>query len=605
MKWILFVISLTLSFSTLANEKISSINFIQEGDISKFIIKLSGSALVEKKHIKEDKMILLDIKNVSALKKVLRPIDTSEFKSSVTYISGYQSPTNKSDIRFTINLRDNVRSKVEYKNNNIVVSLENRFGVFDKMASKDNKNKITGKYVDEAGNPLDPELINIPKSDSISDIIANIVKSGPKKYIGKKISLNVRNMPVTELLQILSEVSGFNIIVNKDVQKVSDLTLNMVDVPWDEVLDTVLGLSKLVAEKHSNILVVDTLSNATKQKEEELKEKLLSQKQEPLVTKVFPISYAKLEDLVKILQGYITEKRGSVTSDERTNNVIVQDTVEVIERIKRVVELLDTQTPQVLIEAKVVEAEENYGKKIGLREDGLQLGFNLGDASAPNFTISSAPGVDTATAGATMTADNGGVGFSPFSLARLAFNLELMEYNSEVKIISSPRVITENKKVAKISTGETRRIQVQVPNATGAQTNEVEEIEANLTLEVTPNITNDGSIAMNVKISKAGFADGTDGINTNTRLVETNVLVDNGSTVVLGGVYSTEERKSQSGIPLLKDLPLLGWLFRTSYNPSTEKKELIVFITPRIINQEEAGLTGRLQNLEDEKSVKE
>lgn len=615
-----YVLLLTLLFSGLthASEQVKSINFVQEGDVSKFIIKVSGDTLVNKKDIKEDKMILLDLKNTTATKRVLRPIDTSEFKSSVTYISGYQSPTNKNDIRFTINLRDNVRSKIEQNGDRIVVSIENRFGVFDKISDKAKKDKVTGKLTDKDGNFINQSNLNVPKSDSVTDILENLVLSGPKKYVGKKISLNVRDMPVTELLQIISEVSGFNIIVGKDVQAAPALTLSLTETPWDEALDTILKLSKLVAQKHSNILVVDTLTNFTRQKEQELKEKQLSQKQEPLVTKVFPISYSKLDDLIKILRDYSTDKRGKITKDERTNNIIVQDTVEVIERMKRIVELLDTQTPQVLIEAKIVEAEETFAKKIGLK-NGIELGWDAGSsANSPAFTLNSAPYNSSSDAtSAVFAADLTTSNISPLSLSKLLFNLELMEFNQEAKIISSPKVITENKQKAKITSADTRRLIVQniqpaAAGGAGAQVppaTDVEEVEAALELEVTPNITNDGSIALQVKINKTGFSSNdTSTLDTNSRTLETNTLVDNGSTVVLGGIYQTQERQSQSGIPVLKDLPLLGWLFRSSYNPETRKVELIVFITPRIINQEEAGLTGRLEtvpNGEEEKSVKQ
>jgi type IV pilus assembly protein PilQ len=262
--------------------------------------------------------------------------------------------------------------------------------------------------------------------------------------------------------------------------------------------------------------------------------------------------------------------------------------------MRKIIELLDTQTPQVLIQSKIVEVSEDYRKEIGLQSgfgfdyDPVANMASVTDAG-PGFTFSSAP--SSGTDGRTLF----GLSIATFKrLNNLNFNLQLMESESKAKIIASPKVITQNKKAASISTNDTTSFQVTSTASNGVTTQSFQEASASLTLDVTPQVTNEGAISMEINLSKNQF-----GIrpspeappNKQGRNIKTSVLVDNGSTVVLGGIYTFEKRTSHSGIPFLKDVPLIGWLFRTPFAPSTVKNEMVIFLTPRIINQEEAGLS--------------
>ncbi len=576
-----------MSYSAIAQE-VKSINFLQEGEVSKLVIELDKPIIADRFHITEDKQIILDLKNTKASKKVLRGIDTSEFPGSAVYISGYQKPGTPADIRFAIQLRDNVRSILENNGTKLTLSIENRFGVFSKNKIR-SAEEAPVAIAKENSSDLD---INIPKSTNIEDILENLTLSGPKKYVGKRISINVQDIAVSDILKMIADTSGFNIILDQDINKVPALTLNLTNVPWDQALDTIMTLSKLVAQKSSNILLIKTLDEATKEKEAELKSAQLKEGLEPLVTKVFLINYATLADISTILKDYITPKRASIQTDERTNSLIIRDTVDSIERIKKIVETLDNQTPQVLIEAKIVEANESYAKQIGLSK-GLSLQYQpFGDIANSNgsFTLSSAPTSAAATAiGAT---------FSVYKrIANLDFNLQLMESESKGRIISTPKVITQNKKEATINSSE--QTSFQVTQVQAGATNPVvtfQNITADLNLKVKPQITNDGSISMDIDLTKSAFTTRPSTAappNKSTRSVKTTVLVENGSTVVIGGLYQTQSLESSSGIPFLKDLPLVGWLFKSPYNPESTKNELIIFMTPRIINQDEAGFVER------------
>ena len=444
---------------------------------------------------------------------------------------------------------------------------------------------LGGKVQDSVG-------LNVPKSNSVEDILANLTLSGPKKYIGKRISINVKDISVPDLLNMIADTSGFNIIIDQTVNAAPPLTLTLTNVPWDQALDTVMSLSKIVARKSANILVLKTLKAATQEQEEELAATKLNQGSEPLVTRVFLINYAILADISRIVQDYITKERGTIQMDDRTNSLIVKDTVESIERIKKIIETLDTQTPQILIEAKIVEATENYTKTIGLNR-GVTFGYDPFSTPAtnagPGFSFSTAP-----------NARNPGVVGMTIGvykrLLNLDVNLQLMESESKGRVISTPKVVTQNKRPATITSTEQTSFRVQQP-ATGIQPAlaTFQNVSANLNLSVTPQVTNDGAISMSITLAKSSFGDrpSTDAPpNMTTRNISTNVLVDNGSTVVVGGLYQTSTLSTVSGIPILKDIPLLGWLFRSPDVSENKKNELIIFMTPRIMNPEEAGLSG-------------
>ena len=598
MKRILFSIILAPIFvfsqdSKLAN--IKSVNFIQEGEVSKLIIDFDATVFAEKNHIKSDKQIILDLKNVNADKKFLRGIDTSEFSGSTVFVSPYKKPGSSNDIRFAIQLRDNVRSFLEEKGTRLVLNIENRFGVFSraKLQSAKQNEEVTKQLAKG-------EKLLVPKSNKVEDIIDNLTQSGVKRYVGRKISINVNNMPIPEVLKMIGDTSGFNIIITKEVQDLAPITISLVNLPWDQVLDTIMNIGGLVAEKYGNILTIRTEEVAKKGLKEQLKETQEEARLEPLVTKVFPISFAKVEDLKAILDSYITPERGSVQFDNRTQNMIIRDTVNTIERLSKIIDTLDTQTPQVLIEAKLVEANESYQFRAGLRE-GVNIGYDaLGNDAILNaqsrfpsdpgsgiFSLNTAPNPARSLLSATVNVAR---------LVDLNFSLELMESENKGKVITSPRVITENNKEATIIDTTERSFIVSAPNDNGIRTPELERLQASISLKVIPKVTNEGTILLNVEILKTGFGEvELEGElpPTNQKTVKTNVLVSNGSTIVIGGLYQTEDSELITGIPFLKDLPLIGWLFRSAYNPQKIRRELIVFLTPRIINQEEAGLVNR------------
>lgn len=618
-KGIFLTLLITLNFSlcdsnlvfaqatkSLKTSELQGINFRQKGEVSEIELVFDNNEVDGSRfHVSEDKQIIIDVKKTKATEKVLRDFDTSEFTGSIVFVSAYPKPDSPTDLRIAIQLRDNVRSVLKRQSNRLVLEVENRFGVFNQNDVRSNQSyeEKVNKEKSTAGKLL------IPKSEAVEDILENLTLSGRKKYIGKKISLNVKDISVEDLLKMIAEASGFNIILTKEVKTLATLTLNLTNVNWDQALDTILGLNKLVAKKNGIILMIQTLKAATKDAQDEAKARNLAIREEPLVTKIFPISYANIEELDKILAPYLTEKRGAIAQDTRTNALIIKDTPEIIEKLRKIIEVLDTQTPQVLIESKIVEVNEGYAKEIGLSQ-GFNFGYDPvgtvtnadpstvgvggtgGTDFGPGFSFSSAPASDADAVRSVF-----GLAIGRFGrLTNLNFTLQLLESESKAKVLSSPKVVTQNKKKATLKAKRTE-VYRTVTGTAESQEVDFDNTEVNLSLTVTPQVTNEGSISLEIEVVKEDFGT-TNFVNGPPNItgseVQSNVLVENGSTIVLGGIYEYATRETHSGVPFLKDIPLIGWLFRTPYAPSTTKREVIIFITPRIINQEEAGLVDQV-----------
>lgn len=436
-----------------------------------------------------------------------------------------------------------------------------------------------------------------------------------KRFSGRPVTIQVRDAELNDVLRLIAEASGFNIIQGEGVA--GKVTLSLVDVPWDQALDVILTSRRLGAERKNNILRIITLANLTAEKEEILRAKLATERSAPRITRVFPISFADITSLQNVLNafsannaalmgtsmasvggagtpvGFAASATASIQVDARTNSLIVQDTSENLEKIRKLIELLDTQTPQVLIEAKVVEATEEFTKsisgslgfsRINAESRGVGGGFNGGQTT-------------TGLTGSLLSPDGqrgGAFGYSPSiaflpNLDRLNMIIRLQETEENAKVVSSPRIVVLNKKTAKIVKGQPTTIN-QTTTSGGVTTTAQTVIQANLGLDVTPTVTNAGSVLMNLKISRDTIVNQL----IAPRNLETEVLVDSGSTLVIGGIYSTDESKSTNGFPLLRDLPILGWLFGGK-SVTNNRSELFIFVTPKVLNEKDAGLISSPQ----------
>lgn len=401
------------------------------------------------------------------------------------------------------------------------------------------------------------------------------------QYYGQPISLNLKDVEIKKVMQLFADFTEMNLVLSDGVTGKVSVHLN--DVPWDQALDIVMRSKGLVARHSGKVLLVSTAEEAKAQREQPSVTEITDEL-EPLVSRSFLISYQKTADLVAILKdesSNLLSRRGNVISDERTSQLFVEDTPRRVEKISALIAQLDKPVKQVMIEAKVVLADVSVAEELSVALNGGTITFNGEDPTLiGNIPINVGDkGFLDSRAGAQVTGaytllNENGTRF-------LNLQLRALEQNSRVKTVSNPRVITSNKEEAVIEQGT--EIPYQVATSSGATATEFRE--ANLKLQVTPQVAPDGSVLLTVEVSKDSVGQETaQGIAINTRRVQTKVSVLDGGTVVLGGIFEEIKGESSSKVPVLGDIPLLGGLFRGSAN-STDETELLIFLTPVVMGE--------------------
>jgi type IV pilus assembly protein PilQ len=457
----------------------------------------------------------------------------------------------------------------------------------------------------------------------------NKLTQGPG-YQGEKLSLNFQNIEVRALLQVIADFTNFNVVTSDTVT--GTVTLRLKDVPWDQALDIIMQSKGLGVRKSGNVLWVAPKDELAAKEQVDLEAKKKVAELEPLRTQSFQLNYTKAEEVAKGLVGQnlgggggggsaqtsrILSPRGTVIFEGRTNQLFVSDIPSKLEEIQQLIAKIDIPVRQVLIEARIVEADDSFGRTLGVKLGGSDLrglrGGTAGVGVGGNNRVTvggnyNAIGGQTTQmdpddflyndtqfvnlpAGVSAAAFAGNpaasVAFSLFSAASQRFlNLELSALEAEGKgnIVSSPRVITADQTKARIEQGE--EIPYQIATSSGATS--VQFKKASLRLEVTPQITPEGNVILDVEVNKdSRGALTTAGPAINTKQVKTQVLVENGGTVVIGGIFTQDEQTQLSKVPLLGDIPILGYLFQNRVR-STSKTELLIFITPKIVTDRTA-----------------
>ena len=474
-----------------------------------------------------------------------------------------------------------------------------------------------GKY-DQLAYQSDNEFsieIN-PVADEIEE--ASSLYSESKEYEGQRLTLNFQDIETRAVLQLLAETSGKNIVVSDTVQ--GNVTLRLRNVPWDQALDIVMTTKGLDMRQNGNVIIVAPAEEIAARETADLEARNAISELEPMYSEFLQVNYAKASDLAALIgaQGgggnSMLSDRGSIAVDDRTNTLLVQDTAARLEDIRRMVRALDVPIKQVLIESRIVVVNDDFSRDLGVRLGVTAYRENGTDGAA----VISGTGTGTDTMIGSIVDNLGTSGqVTPvelpiltdrynvnvpldaasaagrFSLAILErdylVDLELtaMEAEGRGEIVSTPRVITANQKEARIEQGV--EIPYQQSASSGATT--VQFKKAVLSLEVTPQITPDNNIIMDLRVHKDNVGDviSTGGLggtvpSIDTRAVETQVLVEDGQTVVLGGIYETERRETISKVPFLGDIPAIGVLFR-SKQVQNDKSELLIFVTPRILEE--------------------
>ena len=457
----------------------------------------------------------------------------------------------------------------------------------------------------------------------------NKLTQGPG-YAGDKLSLNFQNIEVRALLQVIADFTNFNVVTSDTVT--GNVTLRLKDVPWDQALDIIMQAKGLGLRKSGNVLWIAPKDELAAKEKLDLENKAQIAQLEPVRTQSFQLNYTKAEEVAKGLTGQnagqgggsgggnsggsstssrILSPRGSVIYEARTNQLFVSDIPSKLEEIQAMIAKIDIAVRQVLIEARIVEADDKFGRSLGVKLGSQDLrgvnggipGYNVGGSNyvtlGGNYNGVGYQTNQGATANysnsqfvnlpANVSSDSfGGANAASFALSLFSatanrfLNLELsaLEADGKGKIVSSPRVITADQVKALIEQGE--ELPYQVATASGATS--IQFRKANLKLEVTPQITPEGNVILNVDINKDSRGTLTpQGYAINTKHVQTQVLVENGGTVVIGGIFTQDEREDISKVPLLGDVPILGNLFKNKSRTSI-KTELLIFLTPKVVS---------------------
>lgn len=439
---------------------------------------------------------------------------------------------------------------------------------------------------------------------------ASKLTQGPG-YSGQKLSLNFQNIEVRSLLQVIADFTNFNIITSDSVN--GSVTLRLQDVPWDQALDIILQAKGLGMRKTGNVLWIAPKDEINAKEKIDLEAAAALQGLEPLRTQAFQLNYTKATDVAAQLtastgnlnNARLLSPRGSVITEARTNQLFVTDISSKLEQVQLLIGKLDIPARQVLIEARIVEASDTFGKSLGVKLGGSDLraqqggdgGYSISGGNRVAFGSSYANAVASSGAGGTVDLTGNFVnlpavgqnGYNPATFALSIFssaanrflNLELsaLEADGKGKVVSSPRVVTADQIKALIEQGT--ELPYQIASASGATA--IAFRKANLKLEVTPQITPEGNIILALDVNKDTVGQSTAaGFAINTKHIQTQVLVENGGTVVIGGIFELTETDSETKVPLLGDLPGVGNLFK-SRSRIANKQEMLVFITPKVV----------------------
>jgi len=470
-----------------------------------------------------------------------------------------------------------------------------------------------GKYEQLAYQSDNEFTIEINPAPETTDAESSLFSSD-KEYDGQRLTLNFQDIETRAVLQLLAETSGKNIVVSDTVQ--GNVTLRLRNVPWDQALDIVMTTKGLDMRQNGNVIMVAPAEEIAARETADLAAQLAIRELEPMYSEFLQVNYAKAADLSALITGgsggkTMLSERGSLGVDDRTNTLLVQDTAERLQDVRRMVRTLDVPIKQVLIESRIVVVNDDFSRDLGIR-----LGVTTSDINSDSIVVTSASGTGANNyLGSILDALNDPTGQTiaefpdlnerynvnvPISSAAGRFSLAILkndylvdleltalEAEGRGEIVSTPRVITANQKEATIKQGV--EIPFQQSASSGATT--IQFKEAVLELIVTPQITPDNNIIMDLKVSKDNVGEiiSTGGLggtvpSIDTRSVETQVLVADGQTVVLGGIYETERRETITKVPILGDIPFVGALFRSKQRLDN-KAELLIFVTPRILEE--------------------
>ncbi|RMG12126.1 MAG: type IV pilus secretin family protein [Deltaproteobacteria bacterium] len=599
--------------------KIRAISYARTGAVGRVVLAVEGETDLPYEVTRPDtRTAVLTLRGATIDSDLERSYDASAYGGEVQAVTAYAEPGAQDTVKIVATLARPVKNRVVPMAGGLSWEFQlSRAPAPPALAQ--NEGKVSPLHAaraerGEASERTATESVvtaRLGAAGLATEGAVHVTTSGERqrpRYRGKRINLDLKEMDIHNVLRLIAEVSKRNIVVSDDVK--GTVTLRLRNVPWDQALDIVLRSKGLDKEVVGNIIRIAPADVLEKEREQRVKAMEAKKELEPLRVRLIPVNFATASDMKGKVEGVLTD-RGSVTVDARTNSLIVKDVLEALSRAEQLVRRLDSETPQVLIESRIIEANTNFSRQIGVQWGG---GFGFSPAAGnptglafPNTLVvggaADDPNSPTAgLAGLTPTPNfavnmpapiglnsGGGIGFSLGSIggtATLYLRLSALENEGVIKTISAPKVTTLDNAKATISQGLS--IPFSQVSAAGVNTTFV---QAQLKLDVTPHVTADGSILMDVSVTNNQPNPQLTGANGQPSIsqkeAKTNVMVKDGETTVIGGIYTRQSSESMNAVPGLSKIPILGWLFKKK-TVSDQRTELLVFITPRIINRASA-----------------
>lgn len=563
----------------------------------------------------ETRQFIIEIENSNLPEKLKRPYILKEFPTSAFgAINAYQDE-GSSTVRVVVQMKspEFIEPTVQLEENSLIVIPSGAGGslVADGSSVTDDQVEeasLVEQEIEEAEVEEIPGAASVEKQNSSFDVVSAAADekalgsktldeflAGNNKFYGRSISIQVKDADIRDVLSFIADESGINMIIAESVK--GTITLKLREIPWDQALVTVMKSKNLGYIREGSVVRINTLTKLEREAENSRRILEAQKRLTPLRVKVIPVSFASVSDLSGQVQPFLTQGRGTVVFDSRTSSLIITDTEVVLARVEKLVDKLDVAPAQVVIEGKIVEAVENFQKTLGV--DWQSTGSTL--ELSPNGGLNNGPiNLSQSLSVSTLAANQAGnlnlnlqVGTLEF-FGNLSSQLRIAESDSLANVISSPRVVTMNRQPATISQ-DSESISISTTVSEGIVTRSVNRTPVVVSLKVTPQVTADGSVIMDVDVNREFSGpiedQGTLARAVNKRSAQTTVLVKSGATAVIGGMYNSSETKGETGVPLLRKIPVVGWLFKTK-STQIEKNELLVFLTPRILNLQDQTNTG-------------
>lgn len=543
----------------------------------------------------ETNQFIVEVENAILPQKLKRPLNTKDMAGGIGGIDAYQNK-GSTTARIVVQLRAGVPEPVIQAEGNSLLVVQTGQGLATSVSAEsaaspesEGSSSVAGtEEMQEIGMVKgEGELLAAGSEKGESGILSSASLSefltGNTQFYGKPMSLEVSEMDIREVFKLIAEESGVNMILSDDVK--GGVTLKLKDVPWDQIFIILMKTKKLGYTRSGSIIRIASMADIRAEEAEALSMIAARKAQANLKVKVLPVSYADIKKLSDDVSKFLSE-RGKVVGDQRTSSLMITDHDENIERIEKLIKAIDVPPPQVLIEGKIVEATDQFQRQIGVNwsATGQETKLFNSNKIKGRSSIDIAP--TTSSAGAAAAQLNFSLGTLDV-LGDIDATLSLFETQSQVKVLSSPRIVTLHNEKAEINQSISIPILSETQSTTGT-TRTATFKDVSLKLQVTPQITNDASVILDVSVSRSflgAVADqATQTRPVNTRSAITKVMVRNAQTAVIGGVYQSDQTMGETKVPWIGDIPLLGWLFKNR-NTDSNKNELLIFLTPRILGQ--------------------